>query len=87
LVVGVVQSPLEVVNCPHLAERGSFVELPHPAVGALNYPGAGFLIDGVNPLAGGRAAPRLGEHNAAIYAGELGLSTEDLTMLRTAGVV
>jgi CoA:oxalate CoA-transferase len=87
LVVGVVQSPDEVVNCPHLAERGSFVVLDHPDVGALQYPGAGFLIDGVNPVAGGRAAPRLGEHNAAIYGGELGLSAEELVLLQAAGVI
>jgi formyl-CoA transferase len=87
LVVGVVQSPAEVVQCPHLTERGSLVELPHPDVGGLQYPGPGFLIDGVNPLAGGRAAPRLGEHNAAIYTGALGLSAEDLAALGAAGVV
>ncbi|HSF32135.1 MAG TPA: CoA transferase [Candidatus Tectomicrobia bacterium] len=87
LVVGVVQSPEEVVHCPHLAERGSFVVIDHPEVGALQYPGAGFLIDGVNPVTGGRAAPRLGEHNAAIYGGELGLSSEELLMLRAAGVI
>jgi crotonobetainyl-CoA:carnitine CoA-transferase CaiB-like acyl-CoA transferase len=87
LVVGVVQSPEEVVSCPHLGERGSFVTLNHPEVGTLRYPGAGFLIDGVNPVAGGRGAPRLGEHNAAIYGGELGLSPEELAELRAAGVV
>ncbi len=87
LVVGVVQSPEEVVNCPHLAERGSFVVLDHPEAGPLQYPGAGFLIDGVNPVTGGRPAPRLGEHNAAIYGGELGFSGEELLMLRAAGVL
>jgi crotonobetainyl-CoA:carnitine CoA-transferase CaiB-like acyl-CoA transferase len=87
LVVGVVQSPEEVVNCPHLAERGSFVVLDHPEAGPLQYPGAGFLIDGVNPVTGGRPAPRLGEHNAAIYGGELGFSSEELLMLRAAGVL
>jgi crotonobetainyl-CoA:carnitine CoA-transferase CaiB-like acyl-CoA transferase len=87
LVVGVVQSPEEVVDCPHLAERGSFVSLEHPEVGTLRYPGAGFLIDGVNPVAGGRAAPRLGEHNLGVYAGELGLAAEELTLLRAAGVI
>jgi crotonobetainyl-CoA:carnitine CoA-transferase CaiB-like acyl-CoA transferase len=87
LVVGVVQSPEEVVNCPHLAERGSFVVLDHPDVGMLQYPGAGFLIDGVNPGTGGCAAPRLGEHNTAIYAGELGLSAEELAVLRAAAVI
>jgi formyl-CoA transferase/CoA:oxalate CoA-transferase len=87
LVVGVVQSPQEVVNCPHLAARGSFAVLDHHEVGTLQYPGAGFLIDGVNPVAGGRAAPRLGEHNAAIYGGELGCSSEELAVLRATGVI
>jgi crotonobetainyl-CoA:carnitine CoA-transferase CaiB-like acyl-CoA transferase len=87
LVVGVVQSPEEAANCPHLAERGSFVVLEHPEVGMLKYPGAGFLVDGINPVAGGRAAPRLGEHNSSVYAGELGLSGEELTILQAAGVI
>jgi benzylsuccinate CoA-transferase BbsE subunit len=87
LVVGVVQSPEEVVNCPHLAERGSLVTLDHSEVGTLQYPGAGFLINGTNPVAGGRAAPQLGEHNVEVYCGELGLSAEELAVLRAAGVV
>ena len=69
LVVGLVQSPEQVVSSPHLAERGSFVEMDHPNVGTLKYAGAGFLIDGANPMKGSRAAPRLGEHNAAVYCG------------------
>jgi crotonobetainyl-CoA:carnitine CoA-transferase CaiB-like acyl-CoA transferase len=87
LVVGVVQSPEEVVSCPHLEERGSFVELDHREVGGLKYPGAGFLVDGANPLTGGRAAPGLGEQNAAIYGGELGFSVAELANLRGAGVI
>ena len=87
LVVGVVQSPTEVVECPHLAARGCFVTLEHPEVGPLNYPGPGFLANGQNPAAGGRAAPRLGEHNEEVYSGELGLSTTELAMLRAAGVL
>jgi crotonobetainyl-CoA:carnitine CoA-transferase CaiB-like acyl-CoA transferase len=87
LVVGVVQSPEEVVHCPHLAERGSFVTLAHAEAGVLNYPGAGFLVDGHNPVADGRAAPRLGEHNGEVYGGTLGLSTEAMAALRAAGVI
>jgi crotonobetainyl-CoA:carnitine CoA-transferase CaiB-like acyl-CoA transferase len=87
LVVGVVQSPEEVVTCPHLAARGNFVGLDHPDVGTLQYPGPGFLIDSINPALGGCAAPRLGEHNAAIYCAELGFSGEELAMLRAAGVI
>jgi crotonobetainyl-CoA:carnitine CoA-transferase CaiB-like acyl-CoA transferase len=87
LVVGVVQSPTEVVHCPHLTARGSFVDLDHPVVGELKYPGPGFLVDGVNPAAGGRGAPRLGEHNTPVYGGELGLSAEELARLHAAGIV
>jgi CoA:oxalate CoA-transferase len=87
LVVGVVQSPTEVVNCPHLAERGTFASLDHAEAGSLNYPGPGFLVDGVNPIAGGHAAPHLGEHNIEVYVNELGLSLDDLGVLSAAGVV
>jgi crotonobetainyl-CoA:carnitine CoA-transferase CaiB-like acyl-CoA transferase len=87
LVVGVVQTPEDVAHCPHLAERGTFAPLEHPEVGALRYPGPGFLINGVNPIVDGRAAPRLGEHNSAVYCGELGLVPEALAALSAAGVV
>jgi crotonobetainyl-CoA:carnitine CoA-transferase CaiB-like acyl-CoA transferase len=87
LVVGVIQSPEEVVDCPHLAERGTFVEMEHPEVGTLKYPGAGFLMDGESPTRGDRAAPALGEHNRDVYCGEMGLSPEELALLGAAGVV
>jgi crotonobetainyl-CoA:carnitine CoA-transferase CaiB-like acyl-CoA transferase len=87
LVVGLVQSPVQVVESPHLAERGFFVELEHSEVGTLKYPSAGFLMDGSNPMQTARAAPRLGEHNAEILGGELGLSTEELGVLRAARVI
>jgi hypothetical protein len=38
-------------------------------------------------VAGGRAAPRLGEHNVEVYCGELGLSPAELAGLYAAGVL
>jgi crotonobetainyl-CoA:carnitine CoA-transferase CaiB-like acyl-CoA transferase len=87
LVIGLVQSPEQVVNSPHLAERGYFVELDHPEVGTLKYPGPGFFFDGKNLMQTTRAAPRLGEHNVEVYCGRLGLSNEELGQLRAARVV
>ena len=87
LVVGLVQSPDQVVNSPHLAERGYFVELEHPEVGLLKYPGPGFLMDGGNPMEPRYPAPRLGEHNTEILGGELGLPTEELGLLRAARII
>ena len=87
LVVGLVQSPQQVVDSPHLAERGFFVEIDHPEAGNLRYPGPGFLLDGVNPMDGSRAAPALGEHNPEILGGDLGLSADELGLLRAARVI
>jgi crotonobetainyl-CoA:carnitine CoA-transferase CaiB-like acyl-CoA transferase len=87
LVIGLVQSPQQVVSSPHLAERGYFVELDHPEVGTLKYPGAGFFLDGENPVQKARAAPRLGEHNVEILCNKLGLTPEELGRLRAARVV
>jgi crotonobetainyl-CoA:carnitine CoA-transferase CaiB-like acyl-CoA transferase len=86
LVIGLVQSPEQVVDSPHLTERGFFVELDHPEVGTLKYPGTGFFFDGVNPMQKTRAAPRLGEHNAEVF-GRLGVSNEALQRLRSARVI
>ncbi len=87
LVIGLVQSPQQVLDSPHLAERGFFVELEHAETGALKYPGPGFFFDGVNPMQSMRAAPRLGEHNVEVYCERLGLTHEALERLRAARVV
>ena len=87
LVIGLVQTPTQVVESPHLEERGFFVELDHSETGPLRYPGSGFFIDGENAMAAERPAPRLGEHNLEILGGELGLSARELGLLRAARVI
>jgi crotonobetainyl-CoA:carnitine CoA-transferase CaiB-like acyl-CoA transferase len=87
LVVGLVQTPTQVVKSPHLAERGFFVELDHAETGPLQYPGSGFFIDGDNAMEAARPAPKLGEHNVEILGGELGLTLRQLGLLRAARVI
>lgn len=87
LVVGLVQTPTQVVESPHLEERGFFVELGHPETGPMQYPGSGFFIDGENAMATSRPAPRLGEHNGEILGGELKISARELGLLRAARVI
>ncbi len=87
LVVGLVQSPRQVVESPHLEERGFFVELDHPEVGPLKYPGAGFFMDGNNTMETARAAPRLGEHNVEILNGELSIPLAEMGVLRAARAI
>ena len=87
LVIGLVQSPEQVVNSPHLAERGYFVEIDHGQAGRLKYPGPGFFFDGANVMQSTRAAPQLGEHNVEIFCDRLGLSRDALAQLRAARVI
>lgn len=87
LVIGLVQTPRQIVESPHLDERGFFVEIEHPGVGSMRYPGPGYLINGRNPMQVTRPAPKLGEHNAEVLGGELGLSIDALGVLRAAHVI
>jgi crotonobetainyl-CoA:carnitine CoA-transferase CaiB-like acyl-CoA transferase len=68
-----------------LKERGFWVEIDHPVVGKLTYPGDSMRSEDL-PLAAGRPAPLLGQHNQEVY-GELGYGVADVTRLRELGVV
>ena len=87
LVVGVVQSPQDILNCPHFAFRDSLVELEHPVVGNLRYTGPGFLADNENTASQGRAAPTMGQHNKEIYSDVLGLTEQQIELLAGSGVI
>src|SRR5438552_17248670 len=71
---------------PQLRAR-DFWRILSPAEGlpALPFPGGFALFDGKRPEVR-RPAPRVGEHNAEIYA-EVGVGSEQLARLRAAGVV
>jgi crotonobetainyl-CoA:carnitine CoA-transferase CaiB-like acyl-CoA transferase len=70
----------------HFAARGFWAEADHPFAGHLTYPGAPFKM-GAGAWAWRGPAPTLGQHNRAVYCGELGLSPAELARLREAGVV
>ncbi len=74
----------DLVNDPHMIARGSFVEIDHPVVGKVKYPGAPFRINDSFRIR--RPAPLLGQHNEEVY-GQLGYSTEDLVKLRRSGII
>ncbi len=78
-------TPEEVVNSPHLRERGFFIEQDHPVAGRVTMPGkvpfAGEAARG--PVA---PAPLLGEHNAELLEA-LGLTESEIAALVGAGIV
>jgi crotonobetainyl-CoA:carnitine CoA-transferase CaiB-like acyl-CoA transferase len=71
---------------PQLRAR-DFWQMLSPGEGlpALPFPGGFALFDGERPAVR-RPAPRVGEHNAEIYA-EAGVTPDELARFRAAGVV
>ena len=63
------------------------MEKEHPELGdTITYPGA-FAKFNNNPIEIRRRAPLIGEYNQEIYEEELGMSREQLILLKQAGVI
>ena len=73
------------IGDPQLEASNFWVELDHPETGPLRYPLGVFDSDDVEPAQ--KPAPRLGQDNHSIYCRELGLTTQDLEVLRADGVI
>jgi benzylsuccinate CoA-transferase BbsE subunit len=69
----------------HLEARGYFVEVEHPVLGKLKYPGAPFLMT-ASPWQIGGPAPLVGQNNQEIYSA-LGMDEQELAVLKAAGVI
>jgi crotonobetainyl-CoA:carnitine CoA-transferase CaiB-like acyl-CoA transferase len=80
-----VQTPADIAACPHLHERGYFIEQHHPVAGTVRMPGMVPFASAVSrsPV---RHAPLLGQHTGEVL-GALGLTREDLAALAGAGVI
>ncbi len=77
----------EIVASPQLASRQFWINVEHDDLNAtITYPGALAKSSAVE-MGAYRRAPLIGEHNAEIYKGELGLSSSELTILIEAGVI
>jgi crotonobetainyl-CoA:carnitine CoA-transferase CaiB-like acyl-CoA transferase len=81
-----VNTPEDVLQDRHFRAREFFVKVDHPSAGCVTQPGPPFRM-GETPWGIRRCAPHLGQHNEEIYAGMLGLSQEELTVLREQGVI
>ena len=85
-IFGIIQSPEEALNDPQFAHRGYFEEVTHPAMGNLKFPGAPFIMEST-PWQTGGTAPSVGQDNAEVLGGRLGLKAFQLAELRAQGVV
>jgi crotonobetainyl-CoA:carnitine CoA-transferase CaiB-like acyl-CoA transferase len=84
IAAGVVQSAADLASDPQLMHRGQSVLLDHPEVGVQHYDTPAFHLPAspaqLHPV------PRLGEHNAAVFKGLLGLSEAEYEALARDGV-
>jgi len=76
----------ELLRHPQLLARDMVVRLPHAKLGEVAVPGVAVKLSD-SPGAVRRLGPELGEHNHEIYAGLLGLGSEELMHLRAAEVI
>lgn len=82
-----VATSADILENPQLVARHFWVEIEHPELGTtITYPGAFGCSSETSPRIS-RRAPLIGEHNEEIYAKELGISKQNLVMLKQAGVI
>ncbi len=82
-----VQKPTQVLECPHLKERGFFIDMEHSETSKMiKVPGMPFR-SGTIPLNTGKYAPRVGEHNKQIYVEELGITEDELKQLAKKSII
>ena len=85
--MGAVRSPDEVMEDPHLEDRGFWAEVEYPEVGKkFRHPGPAGIFNG-SPWRISRRAPLIGENNEEVFCRELGLSRPELAVLAEGGVV
>jgi len=80
LLLGVVQSAADLLDCEHLRARNFFQRVPHPATGTMEFPAEIAKLSGT-PVAIRRRAPMLNEHQEEVLVSLLGLSQAELAAI------
>lgn len=76
----------EALQNEQFRNRAYFLDLMHPHVGTLSYTGLPFRLSDVD-MADAAPAPLLGQHNAEVYGGLLGMAHADIAALSQRGVI
>jgi crotonobetainyl-CoA:carnitine CoA-transferase CaiB-like acyl-CoA transferase len=85
--VGKINSVRDVMEDSHFQQREYFAKVEHPELNeAITYAGAPFKSNDIS-WSYRRRAPFIGEHNQEIYEGELGLTKQELSILKQGGVI
>jgi CoA:oxalate CoA-transferase len=76
----------QVVDDPHLNERGYFVEVKHPIIGKAKIPGIPFKLS-ETPGKVESSSPLIGEHTELILGKYLRISPDEVKQLKADGVL
>jgi crotonobetainyl-CoA:carnitine CoA-transferase CaiB-like acyl-CoA transferase len=84
---GAVRAPEQLLDDPHLHDRGFWKRVQHSELGrSFTYPGEAAIYNG-SPWRISRRAPLVGEHNTEVFCNELGLSRAELSLLAEQGAI
>src|SRR4051794_39975697 len=79
-----VRNAVEVMNDPHMHQRGMLQRVEHPALGPVILPNSPLRLHGADTVAP-VPSPSLGQHNQAVYGDWLGLGADGVAALRRGG--
>ncbi len=83
-----VNTAKDIAESPQLQSRDYFKEVEHPELDdALLYPGWPVKWTEMPPYNPQRRAPTIGEHNREVFEEELGITREQLVLLKNSGVI
>jgi len=81
-----VRDAVEVMNDPHMHERGMLQRINHPSLGEIVVPNSPLRLHGADRVAP-VPSPLLGQHNTEVYHGWLGLPEAEVAALKSDGVI
>jgi crotonobetainyl-CoA:carnitine CoA-transferase CaiB-like acyl-CoA transferase len=81
-----VRNVAEVMDDPHMHERGMLERVDHPELGPIVVPTTPLRLHGTAKVPT-VPSPKLGQHNADVYGSWLGLSAQDIDALRRDGII
>jgi crotonobetainyl-CoA:carnitine CoA-transferase CaiB-like acyl-CoA transferase len=76
----------EVIDDPHMHERGMLEEIDHPELGRITVPTSPLRFHGAAKVET-TPSPTVGQHNVEVYGGWLGLSDGEIAELKADGVI
>src|SRR4029078_4972394 len=82
---GAVFDTVELMAEPSLAERGIMQTIEHPTTGKGTRPAWPVRFDGAPPKV--KPSPLLGQHNGDVLSGWLGMSEQEVTALKSEGII